>query len=174
MATPLGRNSQASTRPVALDETDVRIIEQLQDDGRRSYGRIGAAVGLSEAAARQRVQRLLEAGAIKIVAVTDPAVLGFKLRATIGLRTEGDLLEIADQVAAIPEVDYVVLTAGGFDLLIEVQCTDDAHLLSILNDQVRTIAGVRGTETFVYLRLHKQTYPWPPTGPVTEGSARAR
>lgn len=151
-----------------LDATDRLIVEQLQEDGRRPYGRIGAAVGLSEAAVRQRVQRLIEGGVIRIVAITDPEMFGFKVRATIGLHTEGDLLEVADRVAAIPEVDYVVVTAGSFDLLIEVQCEDDARLLSIINDSIRTIPGVRGTETFVYLRLHKQTYPWPPTGPASE------
>lgn len=119
-------------------------------------------VGLSEAATRQRVQRLLENEVLKIVAVTDPVVSGSRLGATIGLRTDGDLFEVADAVAAISEVDFVVITAGSFDLLIELQCSDDSHLLTILNDQIRTLAGVRSTETFIYLRMHKQAYAWPP------------
>ena len=145
------------------DDLDLRIIEQLQEDGRRTYGKIGQAVGLSEAAVRQRVQRLVEAEAIKIVAVTHPDLMGTKVRATIGIHAEGDLTDLADQVAAINEVDYVVVTAGSFDILAEVQCRDDAHLLHVLNQRLRAIPAVRGTETFVYLSLAKQTYPWPPT-----------
>lgn len=153
-------DDRADLRPDALD---LAIIEQLQEDGRRSYGKIGEAVGLSEAAARQRVQRLVETEAIKIVAVTDPALMGIKVRATVGIKAEGDLMELAEAVAAIPETDYVVLTAGSFDILAEVQCQDDAHLLEVLNGGIRSIREVRETETFVYLRLQKQTYPWPPT-----------
>jgi Lrp/AsnC family transcriptional regulator for asnA, asnC and gidA len=145
-----------------IDATDMLIIKELQQDGRRAYGKIGKAVGLSEAAVRQRVQRLVETEAIRIVAVTDPGVAGLKTRATIGVHAEGNLYEVGDAVAAIPDIDYVVLTAGSFDLLAEVQCRDDAHLLEILNEGIRSIPGVTGTETFVYLKLVKQTYPWPP------------
>ena len=145
-----------------LDDMDRRIIEQLQEDGRRSYGRIGSAVGLSEAAARQRVQRLLDADVIKIVAVVDPDTFGFRMRATVGLLVEGDLMRAADRVAEIPEVDYVVITTGSFDLLIEIQCEDNAHLFTLLNERIRVVPGVRRAETFTYLRVHKQTYPWPP------------
>jgi Lrp/AsnC family transcriptional regulator for asnA, asnC and gidA len=151
-----------------LDEVDQLIIEQLQEDGRRSYGRIGKVVGLSEAAVRQRVQRLVEAEVIKIVAVTDPEVLGFRLSATVGVHVEGDLVAVADRVAAIPEVDYAVSTAGSFDLLVELRCEDDSHLFSVLNEGIRTIPGVRRTETFIYLRIHKQTYPWPPSKPASK------
>ncbi|OJU80536.1 MAG: AsnC family transcriptional regulator [Solirubrobacterales bacterium 70-9] len=145
-----------------LDEIDMAIIDQLQEDGRRAYGRIGKAVGLSEAAVRQRVQRMTESGAIRIVAVTDPAVMGTKVRATIGVRSSGDALKVAETVAKIPEIDYVVVTAGGFDVLAEVQCRSDEHLLEILNEGIRGIPGVYATETFIYLGLYKQTYPWPP------------
>lgn len=145
-----------------VDDIDRLIIEELQQDGRRTYGRIGKAVGLSEAAARQRVQRLVETESIRIVAVTDPGLAGVKTRATIGVHAEGNLNSVADAVAAIPDIDYVVVTAGSFDLLAEVQCRDDAHLLEILNDGIRSIPGVTGTESFVYLKLVKQTYPWPP------------
>jgi Lrp/AsnC family transcriptional regulator, regulator for asnA, asnC and gidA len=146
--------------PVALDETSKRIVEQLQQDGRRPYATIAKAVGLSEAAVRQRVQRLLDAGVMQIVAVTDPLRVGFQRQALIGLKIEGDLREAARQLAALDEVDYVVVCAGSFDLLAEIVCEDDDHLLSILNDHVRTIPGVTNTETFVYLRLEKQTYTW--------------
>jgi Lrp/AsnC family transcriptional regulator, regulator for asnA, asnC and gidA len=156
-----GRNAKGR-RSIQLDELDHAIIAQLQEDGRRAYGRIGEAVGLSEAGVRQRVQRLVEQEAIKIVAVTNPDLLGYKMRATIGLQTEGEITPIGDAVAAIEEIDYVVITSGAFNLLVEAQCRDDAHLLAVL-DQVSSIPGVRRVESFVYLRLHKQTYPWPPT-----------
>ncbi|MCC2335291.1 Lrp/AsnC family transcriptional regulator [Cellulomonas wangsupingiae] len=145
---------------VALDAAAKGIIEQLQEDGRRPYATIGKAVGLSEAAVRQRVQRLQESGVIQIVAVTDPMQVGFRRQAMIGIRADGDLNVLADHVATIPEVDYVVVTAGSFDVLVEVVCEDDEHLLTVLNETIRTLPGVRSTETFVYLRLHKQLYNW--------------
>ena len=149
-----------SSRPVHLDDVSKAIIEQLQVDGRRSYADIGKAVGLSEAAVRQRVQRLTESGVMQIVAVTDPIQVGFSRQAMIGLKCEGDLSLVADALAAMTEVDYVVITAGGFDLLCEVVCEDDDHLLEVLNQKIRTLPGVRTTETFVYLKLRKQLYNW--------------
>lgn len=145
---------------VALDDAAKQIIEQLQEDGRRPYAAIGKAVGLSEAAVRQRVQRLQEAGVIQIVAVTDPIQVGFDRQAMIGVRTDHEVLKVADRLADLPEVDYVVVTAGSFDLLVEVVCEDDAHLLEVVSERIRAIEGVRDTETFVYLRLHKQHYNW--------------
>ena len=144
---------------VILDDTSKRIIEQLQADGRRSYAAIGKAVGLSEAAVRQRVQRLQETGVMQIVAVTDPLTLGFHRQAMIAVKSDGDLQKVADQLAEIAEVDYVVITAGSFDLLLEVVCEDDDHLLDILS-RVRGVSSVTSTETFVYLKLRKQTYSW--------------
>jgi Lrp/AsnC family transcriptional regulator for asnA, asnC and gidA len=140
-----------------LDEVSKRIIDQLQEDGRRPYAAIGKAVGLSEAAVRQRVQRLLESG---VVAVTDPLQVGFSRQAMIGLRTGGVLTEVADKLAAMPEVDYVVVTAGSFDILCEVVCEDDDDLLNLVSTRIRTIPGVVSTETFVYLKLRKQLYNW--------------
>jgi len=145
---------------MTLDETSKRIIEQLQADGRRPYAAIGKAVGLSEAAVRQRVQRLLDGGMMQIVAVTDPLMLGFARQAMVGIKCVGDLRAIAEQLAAIPEVDYVVICAGGYDLLVELVCTDDEHLLTLLNEAIRAVPGVTGTETFMYLKLAKQTYAW--------------
>ena len=145
-----------------IDAADRAIIDQLQVDGRRSYGRIGEAVGLSEGAVRQRVARLLRSDAIRIVAVTDPETLGFRMRATVGVRIDGHPDPVAAALAPIPEVDYVVSTAGRFDLLIEVQCESQERFFTLLNDTIKPIPGVRDTETFVYLKLHKQTYPWPP------------
>ncbi|MFI1995694.1 Lrp/AsnC family transcriptional regulator [Actinoplanes sp. NPDC020271] len=143
-----------------LDEINKQIIDHLQRDGRMSYATLAKTIGLSEAAVRQRVQRLLDNGLMQIVAVTDPLTLGFARQAMVGLRVNGDLREIADKLASIPEVDYVVICAGRYDLLVELVCTDDAHLLDLLNEKVRTIEGVAAVDTFMYLKLAKQTYAW--------------
>lgn len=153
-------NGNVSQARVTLDVVSKAIIEQLQRDGRMPYASIGKAVGLSEAAVRQRVQRLLESGVMQIVAVTDPLQLGFSRQAMIGLRTEGDIEPIANALTAMAEIDYVIATAGSFDLIIEVVCESDDDLLELLSKRIRSIAGVRSTETFVYLKLHKQTYSW--------------
>jgi len=143
-----------------LDDIAKHIIELLQEDGRQSYAAIAKAVGLSEAAVRQRVQRLLDAEVMQIVAVTDPLQVGFSRQAMIGIRVSGDLIAVGDALTAMPEVDYVVTTAGSFDILAEVVCEDDDHLLDLLTNQIRTLPGVRSTETFVYLKLNKQHYNW--------------
>ena len=153
------RGSGRNTARVLLDDVSKRIIEQLQQDGRRSYAAIGKAVGLSEAAVRQRVQRLVDGGVMQIVAVTDPMTLGFHRQTMIGIKCAGDLEQVADHLAGMDEIDYVVITSGAYDLLIEVVCEDDDHLLEILR-QVRTVPTVTSTETFVYLKLRKQTYSW--------------
>jgi len=152
----------ATSRPPSLNLDDVsrRIIEQLQQDGRRSYASIGKEVGLSEAAVRQRVQKLIEAGVMQIVAVTDPMQLGFQRQAMIGICVTGDVNKVAEELSAMSEVDYVVLTAGSFDLMTEVVCTSDRELLELLSRRIRKIEGVRSTETFMYLELRKQTYSW--------------
>lgn len=147
-------------KPTSLDETSKAIIEQLQVDGRRSYADIGKAVGLSEAAVRQRVQKLTDAGVMQIVAVTDPMQLGFHRQAMIGIRVAGDTRLVADQLEQIPSVDYLVLTAGSFDIIIEVVCESDSHLIELLNSQIRLLPGVASTETFVFLELRKQLYNW--------------
>jgi Lrp/AsnC family transcriptional regulator, regulator for asnA, asnC and gidA len=150
----------SSGDPPVLDRVNKDIVEQLQQDGRRSYATLAKAVGLSEPAVRQRVQKLLDTGMMQIVAVTDPLMLGFARQAMIGIRADGDLRAIADQLAALDEIDYVVICTGSFDLLIELVVSDDEQLLDILNDAVRSIPGVRDTEVFVYLKLVKQTYTW--------------
>jgi len=148
------------TKSSQLDEVSKSIIEELQHDGRKSYAEIGKAVGLSEAAVRQRVQKLTESGVMQVVAVTDPMQLGFYRQAMIGIRCGGDTREIAEQLASLQAVDYVVLTAGSFDILVEVVCENDDDLISLLNAKIRTLPGVTSTETFVYLKLHKQFYNW--------------
>jgi Lrp/AsnC family transcriptional regulator for asnA, asnC and gidA len=153
-----GRDRQQPAVP--LDRVSRHIIEQLQQDGRRSYAAIGKVVGLSEAAVRQRVQRLVDSGVMQVVAVTDPMQLGFARQAMIGVRASGELGSIADAIAALEEVDYVVITAGTYDLLVEVVCESDEALLNVLSNKIRTIRNVVSTETYMYLQLRKQTYSW--------------
>ena len=143
-----------------LDEVSKQIIEQLQFDGRRSYAEIGKKVGLSEAAVRQRVQKLTDSGVLQVVAVTDPSQLGFNRQAMIGVKCGGDTREIAEKLTAMPELDYVVLTAGSFEILAEVVCENDDELIALLNSKIRTLPGVTSTETFVYLKVAKQVYNW--------------
>ena len=154
-----GRSSRPAVAHVVLDEVSKLIIEQLQQDGRRSYASIGKAVGLSEAAVRQRVQRLIDGGVMQIVAVTDPMTLGFRRQTMIGIKCEGDLERVADHLAHMDEIDDVVIPSGSFDILVEVVCEDDEYLLEILS-RVRSVPSVITTETFVYLKLRKQTYSW--------------
>ncbi len=142
-----------------MDETSKAIIEQLQQDGRRSYAAIGKAVGLSEAAVRQRVQKLVDSKVMQVVAVTDPLQLGFKRQALLGIRSTGDIIATADRIAALPEVDYCVVVAGPSDIIAEVICANDEDLLRIITE-IRSVEGVRETETFMYLSLRKQEYNW--------------
>ncbi|GAA2663934.1 Lrp/AsnC family transcriptional regulator [Streptomyces vastus] len=160
-AEPKGsRETRSGNNTPPLDDVSLAIIEQLQEDGRRPYAAIGKAVGLSEAAVRQRVQKLLDQGVMQIVAVTDPLTVGFRRQAMVGINVEGDTESVADALSDMSEVEYVVMTAGSFDLLAEIVCEDDDHLLDVINKRIRALSGVRSTETFVYLKLKKQTYMW--------------
>jgi Lrp/AsnC family transcriptional regulator for asnA, asnC and gidA len=150
---------EKASMPV-LDDVSKAIIEQLQQDGRRPYASIGKAVGLSEAAVRQRVQRLQDSGIMQIVAVTDPMQMGFSRAAMIGICVEGDVEAVATLMEAMPEVDYLVVCAGKYDILAEIVAEDDDHLLEVINRRIRAISNVRSTETFVYLKLRKQIYTW--------------
>src|SRR3954470_20425463 len=127
---------------VNLDDVSKTIIELLQQDGRKSYASIAQQVGLSEAAERQRVQRLLDADVMQIVAVTDPLQVGFQRQAMVGLRVSGDITPVTDALSAIDEVGYVVTTAGSFYVLAEVVCEDDNHLLELLSSRIRALPGV--------------------------------
>ncbi|MEU4562629.1 Lrp/AsnC family transcriptional regulator [Actinoplanes sp. NPDC023936] len=160
LLSPISAGKNRVVTDVALDEINKQIIEHLQRDGRMSYATLAKTIGLSEAAVRQRVQRLLDNDLMQIVAVTDPLTLGFARQAMVGLRVTGDLRAIADEIAEIPEVDYVVICAGRYDLLVELVCTDDEHLLDLLNEKIRTVKGVTEADTFMYLKLAKQTYAW--------------
>ncbi len=144
-----------------VSELDKRIIEQLQEDGRRPYTQIAADLGVSEAAIRARTSRLMDKGILQVVGVTDPLKIGFQQWAMIGIRCEaGRLIEVAEAAAAFPETDYVVVTAGSYDVLVEAVAEDNEALLRFLSEKLRKIPGVRETETFVYLRLMKQSYQW--------------
>lgn len=144
---------------VVVDAVNKAIIEQLQEDGRRSYAAIGKAVGLSEAATRQRVQRLIEAHVMQIVAVTDPRQLGFQRQAMIGIRSHGDLVAVADRIAQLDEVDYCVVVAGRYDVLAEVVAANDEDLLRTVTT-IRGVEGVDSSETLQYMSLRKQAYDW--------------
>jgi Lrp/AsnC family transcriptional regulator for asnA, asnC and gidA len=159
-----GRNGRRTPTGRGADEVsalDKRIIEHLQQDGRRPFTQIASDLGVSEAAVRARTNRLVERGVLQVVGVTDPLRLGFQQMAMIGIRCERDkLVEVSERIAEMPEVDYVVITAGTYDLLIETVCEDNEALLRFLAEKLRQIDGVRDTETFVYLRMVKQTYQW--------------
>ena len=152
--------AEAVRTPRGLDAVDRSLISLLQEDGRTSFTTLAKAVGLSEGAVRQRVQRLLRDGTMQIVAVTDPLDVDLARQAMVGIRVNGDLHVVAAELAQLPDVHYIVLCAGSFDLLVEVICRDDEHLLQLLNDSIRRIEGIASTETFVYLKLAKQTYAW--------------
>jgi Lrp/AsnC family transcriptional regulator for asnA, asnC and gidA len=155
------RTSPADDRnQLIIDDVSKAIIEQLQEDGRRPYAAIGKAVGLSEAAVRQRVQRLSDAGVIQIVAVTDPLQVGMFRQALVAVNVQGPIEPVADALAEIDEVAYVVICAGRFDVLCEVVCEDDNALLELISHRVRTLPGVADTELLVYLSLRKQSYQW--------------
>ena len=160
-AQPRVRTGEVRSPAVEISELDKRIIEHLQQDGRRPFTQIATALGVSEATVRARTNRLVERGILQIVGVTDPLKLGFQQQAMIGVRCEASqLLEAAEVINTFPEVDYLVVTAGSYDLLVEVVCEDNEALLHFLTDKLRRVAGVRETETFVYLRMLKQIYSW--------------
>jgi Lrp/AsnC family transcriptional regulator for asnA, asnC and gidA len=153
--------SRGTGRALEVTSLDKRIIEHLQQDGRRPFTQIAADLGVSEAAVRSRTNRLIEKGILQVVGVTDPLKLGFHQWAMIGVKCEAArLIEVAEEIAAFSEVDYVVVTAGTYDILVEAVAEDNEALLQFLSERLRKIVGVRETETFVYLRLMKQSYQW--------------
>jgi Lrp/AsnC family transcriptional regulator for asnA, asnC and gidA len=155
------RRTRAARNGDDVSALDQEILRHLQEDGRRPFTQIAAELGVSEAAVRARTNRLIERGVLQIVGVTDPLKLGYDQMAMIGVRCEGErLLEAAEAISALPEVIYVVVTAGSYDLLVEAVCEDNAALLTFLADKLRKIPGVITTETFVYLRIVKQIYQW--------------
>jgi Lrp/AsnC family transcriptional regulator for asnA, asnC and gidA len=143
-----------------LDRVDKAIIHELQLDGRMPYTELSRRVGLSQPATRQRVNRLIDRGSMQVVAVTDPSTLGFDYPAMVGVDVDGDIVEIADRLAQLEEISYLIITAGRYDILAEVVCSDADHLLRFVNDQIRPLDGVSSVELFNYLRVVKQTYTW--------------
>jgi Lrp/AsnC family transcriptional regulator, regulator for asnA, asnC and gidA len=142
----------------AIDEIDQRLIEALQLDGRRPFTKLAAELGISEASVRQRVANLINTHVMQIVAITNPVKLGFSLASMIGIRVSGDrLLEVANEISAFEEVIYLIICAGSIDLLAEVVCRDNDHLLSFLTEKLYKVPGVQQAETYMYLRVCKDT-----------------
>jgi len=153
--------AMSTPRRPALDNLDKAIIKALQLDGRRPYAQIGRELRVPEATVRQRAERLIARGIVQVVGVTDPLAMGFQQPAFIGLKIEADRLdEIADRLANLDEVTYVVVTAGRYDLICEVVCEDNDHLLRVLTEKIARIEGIRSTETMVELRFVKESYRW--------------
>lgn len=142
------------------DSINKQIIELLNENGRRSFTELASILGISEAAARQRVNKLISSEVIRIAAIPDAKSIGFNRKAMIGIRHKGSIISLAERMRELPEVSKVVVTAGGFDLLLEVICKNDEHLVRFINQSIRSIEGVQTTETFVYLKEEKQTYEW--------------
>jgi Lrp/AsnC family transcriptional regulator for asnA, asnC and gidA len=144
---------------VKLDPVNRRIIEILQREGRCPFTVIARELGLSEAAVRSRVRRLTEAGVVDVVAVTNPLMLGFEVMALVGVQANSDIQAVARVVSDWPETSYIVITSGSYDLLVEVVCEHNRHLLETVQ-RLREIDGVKSTETFMYLDMVKMTYAW--------------
>jgi Lrp/AsnC family transcriptional regulator for asnA, asnC and gidA len=147
-------------RVTPLDDTDRRLIDELQRDGRASYADLAELVGLSPAATRMRVQRLLDAGVVEVVGVTNPMALGYPVMAALGVRVDRNVRDVADRIADIDGVIYVVFTSGSFDLLVEVLCEDSSRLLQVIDDEVRRIPDVRSVESFTYFGIHTHRFVW--------------
>ena len=146
-------------RPRSLDPVDRGIIEALQENGRTAFRAVASRVGVAEATVRSRYARLVDDGILQVTGVTNPLGLGFEAMAMLGIKTTGDQEPVADTIAGWEETSYVVVTAGRFDVLAEVVCTDRHHLLD-LTSRIRAVEGVVTTETFLYLDLAKQVYAW--------------
>jgi Lrp/AsnC family transcriptional regulator for asnA, asnC and gidA len=142
-----------------MDGIDRQLVVALQHDGRASYASLAEVVGMSQAGVRARVQRLLETGAVQIAAVADPFAFGFTITAMVGITYTGDLSALAETVGAMEQVHFVALTAGRYDCLAEVVCIDTDDVLSLVNDGIRAIPGVKDVEVITYLKLVKQWQP---------------
>ncbi len=143
-----------------LDDIDKSIVRELQVDGRMPYSQLAPVVGLSEAATRQRVNRLIERGVMSVVAVTDPVALGYGYQAMLGIRVDTEAATTAEKLSQIDEAEYVVVTTGRYDVLVELVCTDAEHLLEVVDSKIRNVSGVRNVETLTFLRIVKQSYDW--------------
>ena len=152
--------AQSGRRP-ALDDLDKAIIRCLQLDGRRPYAQIGRELKVPEATVRQRAERLISRRVVQVVGVTDPLAMGFQQPALIGIKVDAaKLAPIAAKIAELEEVTYLVVTAGRFDLMCEVVCEDNEHLMRVLTEDLAKIRGIRSTETMVELKFVKESYQW--------------
>jgi Lrp/AsnC family transcriptional regulator, regulator for asnA, asnC and gidA len=163
------RRRGAVSRAPSLDRIDQRLIEALQKNGREPFRRIAAEVGVSEATIRARYQRLCEDNILQVTGVTNPLGLGFDAQAMVGIRTSGPPEPVAEAIAQWDEAGYVVITAGQYDILVELVCADRRQLLDLTN-RIRSLDGVVSTESFLYLELWKQLYDW---GAHVENGVRA-
>jgi Lrp/AsnC family transcriptional regulator for asnA, asnC and gidA len=162
MNNSLGNLDAGSASSIRLDDIDLAIIKTLKRDGRTPFAQIAQRLGVSTGMIRQRYQRLVKEGVLQVVAVTNPLLLGFSTMAMIGIKVEGaKLQEVAEKIAGLEEVIYLMLTAGAYDLFAEVVFRDNDHLLDFLTSRLRTIEGIRETETFMYLKIVKEIYSWP-------------
>lgn len=143
-----------------LDEIDRALITALQNDGRLGYAELGALVGLTAGGARKRVKRLEDREIIQVVAVTDPLRLGYQSMAMVGIVATGDVEEVARLAGEINEVIYTVLTAGRYDLLVEVIGADQNDLFETINRKLRSIPGVARAETFTYYGIRTHRFGW--------------
>lgn len=152
-------NSKDTSLPQALDKVDLFIIDALRRDGRAAFAHIAEQLQVSPGMIRVRYNRLVEAGILRVVAVTNPLLMGMTSMALIGIRVEGSkLLEVADKIAALEEVIYLVVTSGAYDIMAEVACRDHAHLLQFLTERLYRVEGVRQSESFMHLKIVKEVY----------------
>ena len=159
MPAPQDHGRGPVSRPRSLDAVDKAIIEALQANGRESFRRIAGKVGVAEATVRSRYSRLVADDIIQVTGITNPLGLGFEAQALVGVNTAGPPDPIADEISAWPEASYVVVTAGRFDILVELVCADRRELLELTN-RIRALDSVVTTESFPYLQLYKQVYAW--------------
>jgi Lrp/AsnC family transcriptional regulator for asnA, asnC and gidA len=152
--------SAPSGRTADLDDIDRHLLRILQADGRASYATMAPEVGLSAPAVRLRVQRLVDAGVLQVVGVTDPMALGFGVMAMVGVQTRGDVRAVADALGALENVVYLVLTSGEHDLLAEIVCRSPDELLEIVNDRIRALDGVTATRVWQYYGIHTHRFTW--------------
>ncbi len=156
-----------------LDETDRAIIAQLQYDGRMPFTDIANRLGISEGTVRRRVKQLMDDGVLQIVGIAEPQLLGWNAAAMIGVTVQaGQVNAVAQQIAQFPEVSYLFMASGEFDLFVEVFCKDREHLVFFLNQKLQQIPGIQQTQIFMILKMYKLSYRWGQTKPPRVGHSR--
>ena len=154
--------TRSDSRPTTLDALDRKIIDALQQDGRRPYTTVARDLGVSEATIRKRVSRLQRKGVLQIVAAVDALTLGY-VRAEVGIRVLGpSISKVVKRLEAVPEVSYIELLLGSFDISVTLNCTDNDHLLAVLGDDIRSIPGVEVVDAWTVLKVTKDIYHWSP------------